>query len=247
MAGQLDVALAELVAEQRDVDAALAQLEDRRRLLEVAIAALGDLGVTAATAVVEVVIKMPKPRDRSDRNTGRRPGPVSDKPDYPVIAAEVKRMRIAGEQVGPGLAAKFGVPLSTSKNWMNRCVKLGLLTPLTKPAPQAVASAGRVATSVSPRNGSSPADDTPVELPPDIGPDLVALTYLQAVRDNRRPIQAVMDAYDCSKPSAVALIARARDAGALPPAGEPQLPEDERRELLGDVPAAGLNHRRLTP
>lgn len=156
----------------------------------------------------------PKHRDRSDRNTGRRPGPKSDKPDYPVIAAEVIRMRATGESVATGLAAKFNVPLSTSKNWVHRCIELGLL-------PKEEARLKVI-------EDNTVSDTTEVAYD---GP-AVAASYLEAVRAGVRPVQNVADHFGVDRTVAADWIRRARDAGLLPPANEPQLPDGERREIL---------------
>lgn len=156
----------------------------------------------------------PKHRDRSDRNTGRRPGPRSDKPDYPVIAAEVIRMRAAGESVATGLAAKFNVPLSTSKNWMHRCIELGLL-------PKEDARL-RVVEDNTVTDAIGVAYDGPA----------VAASYLEATRAGVRPVQNVADHFGVDRTVAADWIRSARDVGLLPPANEPQLPDGERREIL---------------
>ena len=63
--------------------------------------------------------------------------------------------------------------------------------------------------------------DTPVIVPPAAAG---AGTFREAVRANRRPIQTIVDRYDCTREQAQEWVDAARAAGELPPKGEPVLP-----------------------
>jgi hypothetical protein len=66
------------------------------------------------------------------------PGPpaAGATPDYPAIAAAIKRIKAAGQPVTSTLADEYGVPKTTTNNWYSKCRKLGLLddTPAAPPA-----------------------------------------------------------------------------------------------------------------
>lgn len=142
------------------------------------------------------------------------PKPATGGRDYVEIAKQIVEFRDAGLPVAPALAQLYSVPLSTSKNWMTRCRDLGLVPPLEA-------------------NLKVVEDNTvnPGRLPPYDGA-AVAAAYLEAIRDNRRPIQAVADTLGIDKATAIQWVRQARLDQQLPPAADPQLPEAERRALL---------------
>lgn len=126
--------------------------------------------------------------------------------------AEVANAAIArGEPVGPALRAHFGKPQTTVNNWLSKLRRLDMLT---KPAK--TASALRVV-----EDNTLPA--TPPEAPPLAE---VAATYKEAVEAGRRPIQTIVDRYDCTRADAQAWVNATRAAGLLPPRPEPQVPAE---------------------
>lgn len=150
------------------------------------------------------------------KRIGRPPG---GQMDYRAIAADIIALRAAGTPVYPALAKKYGVTESAAKNWPKRCRDLGML-PKDPDLPLKVIE-----------DNTGPDGDP---LPFDAA--TVASVYLDAVRNNRRPIDAVTSTFNIDRLTAISYVDRAREARALPPANEPQLPEDERRALLAPRP-----------
>lgn len=105
----------------QDVEQALA---DRARLAAALHALEGDAPAPPAP------VAPPKDATKKARKppTGR-PG-CKPTPDYPAIAAWINRTRANGTYTQAELAKAFGVPLTTSKNYVTKCRKLGLLDPI---------------------------------------------------------------------------------------------------------------------
>lgn len=157
----------------------------------------------------------PAPASKPAPKPSSPSSPSSSKIDYHAIADEIGVLRAAGRPVSAGLAAKFRVPETTTRNWLTKCRTLGLIGDAKDPPMRVVE------------------DDTgPVGDPVQFDAGLVAETYLAAFRANRKPVQAVADRFNIDREGATGFIARARAEGALEPAGSPQLPAAERREIL---------------
>lgn len=137
--------------------------------------------------------------------------------NWPEIAAHIIEFRSASVPVAAGLAKLYRVPESTARNWMTRCREQGLVPPLSANL--------RVV-----EDNTTPAGHGVFD------PNLVAKAYLDAMRAGRRPVQTVADQFDVTKDVAQEWVGLCRTLGLLPPAGEPQLPEAERRELLDFQP-----------
>jgi transposase len=163
------------------------------------------------TKISDAPSAQPAPKVKGPAQLGGRRPTV----DYLEVAKLIAELRAAGANVQDGIAKHYKVPPSTAKNWMARCREQGLVKPLV---------AGlRVVE-----------DNTVDETKPDVeyNAEAVAEHYRQAVRQNLRQVQYVADQLKIDRSTAMEWIRRARADGALPPAAEPQLPEDERRAML---------------
>lgn len=154
-----------------------------------------------------------KPADPKSGKTGTAKGL-----DYTEVASHIVALRAAGVPVAAGLAKEYGVNVTTTKNWIAKCRQLGLIPKDPSPAIKVI------------EDNTGPDGD-----PQPFNATHVAITYREAVRNNQRPVQAVQDRFNVDRTTAVAYIAQARERGALPPQGEPQLPDAERAELLAPV------------
>jgi hypothetical protein len=144
--------------------------------------------------------------------------------DYTAIATDITELRAAGRPVQSGLMTKHHVPETTVKNWIAKCRQLGLI-------PKEPSAAVRV---IEDNTG-------PIGNPSPFSAYLVADTYRTAILNNQRPVTAVAERFNLDRVTAIAYIDRARAAGELPPACDPQLTEEQRRALLPNaktVPAA---------
>lgn len=161
---------------------------------------------------------------------GRSVHPSAPEATVTAISAAPSAPSLGGRQptvnyveIAQLIAKRYGIPPSTAKNWMARCREQGLIKPLT---------AGlRVVedNTVDPDQSAAAVYDGRA----------VAEQYLAAIRQNTRPIQSVADLFDIDKQLAAQWVRRARADGELPPAAEPQLPEQERRAML-DATKSGL-------
>jgi transposase-like protein len=167
-------------------------------------------GLLDATVTEITTAPGTKPKGPASQG-GRRPAV-----NYVEIAQVMVELRDAGANVHSEIAKRYDVPPSTAKNWMARCREQGLIKPLT---------AGlRVVedNTIDPDQSATAVYDGRA----------VAEQYLTAIRENSRPIQSVADLFDIDKQLAAQWVRRARADGELPPAAEPQLPEQERRAML---------------
>lgn len=200
-----------------------------------------------------------KHRDRSNRNTGRRPGPAGNTPDYPTIAAFINDLldREPRASITPAVVAHFGVPTTTAKNWMTRCRKLQLIgykgmrgpapktrfTPAPVPVPDVAMSSEEPeepdVLDDEPDTVDTVDDDNELDEQPtsvDLGnlpdPQQIKADYLDAIRAGKRAIETLANDYLCDRAAVMVALNALRAAGELPPVNEPQLPQDERRAIL---------------
>lgn len=196
-----------------------------KAVVHLAVATANPLGAAAQHPKPQAVAAPSQPAARAKKKTGPAPSRPSAKPaagragglDYAAIAADIVALRAAGTPVHTALAAKYGVPESTAKNWPGRCRQLGLLS--DEPARLRV---------VEDNTGPAVEDAIPFDA------QLVAETYVGAVRLGKRPVQTVADRFNIERPMAAWYITQAREVGALPPQNEPQLPDAERKALLDE-------------
>ena len=120
------------------------------------------------------------------------------------VAAVVAAGHAAGQLPLAALVAHFGKPESTVKNWLHRARTAGLIAPSPRAAIKVI------------EDNTLPT--VPVNMPP---LQEIADTFREAVAVSRKPIQTIVDRYDCTREVANEWVALARAAGLLPPKGEP--------------------------
>lgn len=181
-------------------------IEARKRGLDIPKLSQGGRKPAAAPNVTEISTARSAPP--------KRRGPVID---YPEIARHIIELQTAGKPLQQGIMGLYKVPMSTARQWIRSCREQGLVKPVD--ANLRVVEDNTI--------DNSNAGEYVAEL--------VANSYREALRENRRPVQYVADSLNVDKATAIEWVRRARADGALPPAAEPQLPEEERRALL-DIP-----------
>lgn len=208
-----------------EIDAKIAHLHTDRQALE---AALGNLD-TAPQAAPQPAVSprtpgrppkapgLPAERPASKSEQNGKKGRPSNKPDLKQLADEMVELRTAGvRSVAREISIKYKVPESTAKNWMAAARGIGLV-------PVQRANLKVLEDNTGPEGAERKFDAA-----------RLAECYLQEIRAGRRPVMAVMDEFNVPRRVALTWITRARAEGALPPAHEPQLPEEERRAILAE-------------
>jgi len=248
-------AIADMVVGIENIDRQLSELEDRRNELEhvrdelMRLAEVLDnprrmVPMTIA-GITQKVRAMPNvaPKTPAKKAAAKKAAPAkrtkpatSGRPlqwDYAKVAEVANRaaeMRVGKRML---IAQHFGVTEKRANNLIYQARKRGHEI-VDGPMP------------LRPQARTTPPPPPPIAVPPD-PPEAIeeitegmltegALHYLEAIRQGGKPLARIADRLDVNKTTAGEIVRVCRDRGILPPRDRPQLPDEERAELLAHVP-----------